>query len=82
MAIASAQMLQVENYGIGSIEELNNGFHFAFTATAIVAAVAAIMEFVEIKKSNAVGGVATVTQSVSQTASQTNNANVNINVGG
>jgi hypothetical protein len=56
VAIASAQILQGENCRIGSIEELNNGFHFAFIAAATVAAVATILAFIAIKKSNAAGG--------------------------
>ena len=52
VAIASAQTLLDENNGIGSIDALNNGFHLAFTAAAIVAIVA----FVTIRNPNTSGG--------------------------
>lgn len=50
VAIASAQTLSDGNNGIGSVDTLNNGFHLAFTAAAIVAGIAAIVAFVAIKK--------------------------------
>ena len=50
VAIASAQTLSDGNNGIGSIDALNNGFHLAFTAAAIVAGIAGIVAFVVIKK--------------------------------
>jgi EmrB/QacA subfamily drug resistance transporter len=50
VAIASAQTLSDGNNGIGSIDALNNGFHLAFTAAAIVAAIAGIVAFLSIKK--------------------------------
>ena len=50
VAIASAQTLSDGNNGIGSIDALNNGFHLAFIAAAIVAAIAAIVAFVATKK--------------------------------
>jgi sugar phosphate permease len=55
-AIASAQTLLDENNGIGSIDALNNGFHLAFITAAVVAAIAAIMAFVVIKKTNTSNG--------------------------
>jgi MFS family permease len=57
VAIASAQTLLDENSGIGSIEALNNGFHLAFMTAAIVAAIAAIVAFLVIKKPNTSGGM-------------------------
>src|SRR5919107_2393027 len=39
VAIASAQTLSDGNNGIGSIDAVNNGFHLAFTAAAIVAGI-------------------------------------------
>jgi predicted MFS family arabinose efflux permease len=56
VAIASAQTLSDENIGIGSIDALNNGFHLAFTAAAIVTVIAAIVAFVAIRKPNTSGG--------------------------
>ena len=56
VAIASAQTLSDGNNGIGSIDALNNGFHLAFTAAAIVAGIAGIVAFVAIKKPNISGG--------------------------
>jgi MFS family permease len=56
VSIASAQTLLDENSGIGSIEALNNGFHLAFMTAAIVAAIAAIMAFVVIRKPNTPDG--------------------------
>jgi EmrB/QacA subfamily drug resistance transporter len=56
VAIASAQTLSDGNNGIGSIDALNNGFHLAFTAAAIVAGIAAIVAFVAIKKPSISGG--------------------------
>jgi len=50
VAIASAQTLSDGNNGIGSIDALNNGFHLAFTAAAIVAGIAGIVAFLSIKK--------------------------------
>src|ERR671914_699297 len=56
VAIASAQTLLDQNSGINSIDALNNGFHLAFiTAAIVVAAIAAIVAFVVIKKLNASG---------------------------
>lgn len=52
VAIASAHILQAENNGIGSIDALNDGFHLAFIGAAIVAAVAADVAFVAVKKSS------------------------------
>ena len=57
VAIASAQTLLDENNGISSIDAINNGFHLAFITAAIVAAIAAIMAFLVIKKPNASGGM-------------------------
>jgi EmrB/QacA subfamily drug resistance transporter len=57
VAIASAQtLLDENNSSIGSIDALNNGFHLAFTAAAIVAAIAAIGAFVTIRNPNTSGG--------------------------
>jgi MFS family permease len=56
VAIASAHTLSDSNNGIGSIDVLNNGFHLAFTAAAIVAGMAAIAAFVAIKKPSISGG--------------------------
>jgi EmrB/QacA subfamily drug resistance transporter len=50
VAIASSQTLFDQNSGIGSIDAINNGFHLAFIAASIVAAVAALVAFVAIKK--------------------------------
>jgi EmrB/QacA subfamily drug resistance transporter len=55
VAIALSQTLLNQNSGIGSIDAINNGFHLAFTAAAIVAAISAIVAFVAIKKPNASG---------------------------
>jgi EmrB/QacA subfamily drug resistance transporter len=56
VAIASAQTLLDENNGIiSSIDAINNGFHLAFTTAAIVAAIAAIVAFLVIKKPNTSG---------------------------
>ena len=60
VAIASAHILQAENNGIGSIDALNDGFpdratdvaDVAFIGAAIVAAVAADVAFVAVKKSS------------------------------
>lgn len=52
VAIASAQTLQAENNGIRSIDALNDGFHLVFIGAAIVAAVAAAVAFVTVKKSS------------------------------
>jgi EmrB/QacA subfamily drug resistance transporter len=53
VALASAQTLQDSNdSGIGSIDALNNGFHLAFIGTAIVAATAATIALIAIKKPN------------------------------
>jgi hypothetical protein len=52
VAIASAHILQAENNGIGSIDALNDGFYLAFIGAAIVAAVAADVAFVAVKKSS------------------------------
>jgi sugar phosphate permease len=58
VAIASAQTIIDENSGsIRSIEALNNGFHLAFMTAAIVAAIAAIVAFLVIKKPNTSGGM-------------------------
>jgi EmrB/QacA subfamily drug resistance transporter len=56
VAIASAQTLSDGNNGIASIDALNNGFHLAFTAAAIVAGIAGIVAFVAIKKPSITGG--------------------------
>jgi predicted MFS family arabinose efflux permease len=56
VTIASAQTLSDGNNGIGSIDALNNGFHLAFTAAAIVAGIAGIVAFVAIKKPSISGG--------------------------
>jgi EmrB/QacA subfamily drug resistance transporter len=56
VAIASAQTLLDENNGVGSIDALNNGYHLAFTAAAIVAAIAAIVAFIAIRKPNTSSG--------------------------
>ncbi|MDQ5860463.1 MAG: MFS transporter, partial [Thermoproteota archaeon] len=57
VAIASTQTLLDENNGgIGSIDAVNNGFHFAFITAAIVAAIAAIVAFLVIKNPNTSGG--------------------------
>jgi EmrB/QacA subfamily drug resistance transporter len=56
VAIASTQTLLDENNGgIGSIDAVNNGFHFAFITAAIVAAIAAIVAFLVIKNPNTSG---------------------------
>ena len=55
VAIASAQTLLDENNGVGSIDALNNGYHLAFTAAAIVAAIAAIVAYVAIREPNSSG---------------------------
>jgi MFS family permease len=56
VAIASAQTLVDESNGVGSVDALNNGYHLAFTAAAIVAAIAAIVAYVAIRKPNSYGG--------------------------
>jgi EmrB/QacA subfamily drug resistance transporter len=56
VAIASAQTLLNENSGIDSVQALNNGFHIAFITAAMVAAIAAIVAFVAIKKPYTSGG--------------------------
>jgi EmrB/QacA subfamily drug resistance transporter len=56
VAIASAQTLSDGNNGIGSVDALNNGFHLAFAAAAIVAGIAGIVAFVAIKKPTMSGG--------------------------
>jgi EmrB/QacA subfamily drug resistance transporter len=56
VAIASAQTLLDENSGMRSIDALNNGFHLAFITAAIVAAMAAVVAFVAIRKPNISGG--------------------------
>jgi EmrB/QacA subfamily drug resistance transporter len=53
VAVASAYTLQAEDSGVGSIDALNNGFHLAFIGAAIVAAAAAAIAWVAIKKSDA-----------------------------
>src|SRR5918996_165695 len=55
VAIASAQTLLDENNGVGSVDALNNGYHLAFTAAAIVAAIAAIVAYVAIREPNSSG---------------------------
>ncbi len=56
VAIASTQtLLDKNNGGIGSIDAVNNGFHFAFITAAIVAAIAAIVAFLVIKNPNTSG---------------------------
>jgi MFS family permease len=55
VAIASAQTLSDGNNGIPSIDALNNGFHLAFIAAAVLAAISAIVAFVAIKKPSAGG---------------------------
>jgi EmrB/QacA subfamily drug resistance transporter len=54
VVLASAQTLQDSNDSgeIGSIDALNNGFHLAFIGTAIVAATAAAIALIAIKKPN------------------------------
>jgi len=56
VAIASAQTLSDGNKGIPSMDALNNGFHLAFIAAAVVAAISAIVAFVAIKKPSAGDG--------------------------
>lgn len=56
VAIASAQTLLDGDNGIHSIDALNNGFHLAFTAAAMVAGIAAIVAFVAIKKPSVSAG--------------------------
>jgi EmrB/QacA subfamily drug resistance transporter len=56
VAIASTQTLLDENSGMRSIDALNNGFHLAFITAAIVAAMAAVVAFVAIRKPNISGG--------------------------
>ncbi len=56
VAIASAQTLSDGNNGVGSIDALNNGFHLAFTAAAIVAGIPGTWHFVAIKKPSVSGG--------------------------
>lgn len=53
VAVASAQTLQDSNNGLDSVDALNSGFHMAFIGAAIVAAVATVIAWVAIKKSNA-----------------------------
>ena len=53
VAVASAYTFQAENSEVGSIEALNNGFHLAFIGAALVAAVAAAVAFVAVKKPHA-----------------------------
>ena len=54
VVLASAQTLQDSNDSgeIGSMDALNNGFHLAFIGTAIVAATAAAIALIAIKKPN------------------------------
>jgi EmrB/QacA subfamily drug resistance transporter len=54
--IASAQTLSDGNNGIPPMDALNNGFHLAFLAAAVVAAISAVVAFVAIKKPSAGGG--------------------------
>jgi hypothetical protein len=49
-------LLSDGNNGIGSVDALNNGFHLAFAAAAIVAGIAGIVAFVAIKKPTVSGG--------------------------
>jgi EmrB/QacA subfamily drug resistance transporter len=56
VAIASAQTILHENSGISSVDAANNGFHLAFMTAAVVAAIAAIVAFVAIKKPNPSAG--------------------------
>ena len=57
VAIASSQtLLDNKNIDISSIDALNNGFYVAFTLAAIVAAIAAIVAFVTIRKPNTSSG--------------------------
>jgi EmrB/QacA subfamily drug resistance transporter len=55
VAVASAQTLQDSNNGLDSVDAMNSGFHMAFIGAAIVAAVATVVAWVAIKKSNASG---------------------------
>jgi sugar phosphate permease len=50
VAIGSTQTILAINSSVGSIDALNNGFHLAFITAAIVAAIAAIVAFLAIKK--------------------------------
>jgi hypothetical protein len=50
------QTLLDENKGVTSIDAINNGIHLAFTVAAIVAAIAAMVAFVAIRKPNTSGG--------------------------
>jgi hypothetical protein len=54
--VPSRQTLLDENKGVISIDAINNGFHLAFTVAAIVAAIAAMVAFVAIRKPNTSGG--------------------------
>ncbi len=56
VAIASAQTLLEENNGVGSIDALNNGYHLAFIIAAMMAAIAAIVAYVAIRKPNSSSG--------------------------
>jgi len=55
VAIASSQTLLDQNSGIGSIDAINKGLHLAFITASIVAAIAALVAFVAIKKPNLSG---------------------------
>jgi hypothetical protein len=50
VAIASSQTLLGQNSGNGSIDVINNRFHLAFITASILATIAALVAFVDIKK--------------------------------
>jgi MFS family permease len=49
VALASSQTETLENLDLPSIEALNNGFHLAFVAAAIISSFAAIIALVSLK---------------------------------
>ena len=53
--VPSRQTLLDENKGVTSIDAINNGILLAFTVAAIVAAIAAMVAFVAIRKPNTSG---------------------------
>jgi EmrB/QacA subfamily drug resistance transporter len=52
VAVSSAYTSQAENSGIAPVDALNGGFHLAFIGAAVVAAAAAGVAFVAVKKAN------------------------------
>ena len=55
VALASAQTLHESSSGLELVDAMNSGFHIAFIAAAIVAAAAAVVAWLAIKKSDPSG---------------------------